>query len=154
MYLSSLLHETGKAGESVGRAGEELPGFPLLLTHNPDTDSNPLSSASSHSGSLIILLDPNLDCCSFLLASNLRPQGTNPGSEACQSWCCCFSSATWGVTFVFFLSFFKNFFFPKNYHLWLSRESARRTWLMSTYIGHPHLSKKKSWQKKVGEKAK
>ena len=32
MYLSSFLHQTGKAGESVGRAGDELPGFPPFLT--------------------------------------------------------------------------------------------------------------------------
>ena len=32
MYLSSLPFQTGKAGESVGRAGDELPGFPPFLT--------------------------------------------------------------------------------------------------------------------------
>ena len=35
MYLSSFLHQTGKAGESVGRAGDELPGFPPPLTQTP-----------------------------------------------------------------------------------------------------------------------
>ena len=56
--------------------------------------------------------------------------------------------------FCFFLELFQKTFFPKNYHLWVSRESARRTWLMSTYIDHPHLSKKKSWQKKLVKKQK
>ena len=32
VYLSSLPFQTGKAGESVGRAGDELPGFPPFLT--------------------------------------------------------------------------------------------------------------------------
>ena len=61
MYLSSLLHQTGKAGESVGRAGEELPGFPppplvgsCHLPPHPGTSSPPPSpaSASSSSGSI------------------------------------------------------------------------------------------------------
>ena len=56
--------------------------------------------------------------------------------------------------FCFFLELFQKLFFSKNYHLWVSRESARRTWLMSTYIDHPHQSKKKSWQKKLAKKQK
>ena len=56
--------------------------------------------------------------------------------------------------FCFFLKLFQKTFFPKNYHSWVSRESARRTWLMSTYIDHPHLSKKKIWQKKLSKKQK
>ena len=56
--------------------------------------------------------------------------------------------------FCFFLELFQKTFFPKNYHLWVSRESARRTWLMSTYIDHPHQSKKKIWQKKLSKKQK
>ena len=85
MYLSSLLHQTGKAGESVGRAGEELPGFPPPPLVGRAATS-PLTQAQAHPlPPLPLLLHPDpfriLDTCdSFPLRSDLRPQSTNPGS--------------------------------------------------------------------------
>ena len=87
MYLSSLPFQTGKAGESVGRAGDELPGFPPFLTDtaSPICISHFLYLFFNISG-ISQLLCPAIDISVFgvgtvtCLLSFTLPTGTTPES--------------------------------------------------------------------------